>query len=228
MPNDHGTNHLPSLASDKRAAIEAFLEKLTPGTRGRLIFALDATRSRQPTWDIACQLQSEMFEEVEKIGGLAVQLVYYRGMHECQASRWVLDGRTLVNIMGKIDCRTGHTQIGRVLDHARRENRKQRVQAFVFVGDAIEETPADLYAAARDLGLPVFLFQEGDDPAVTTVFREIARLTKGAYCSFTPGAARELADLLRAVATYAAGGLMALSARQSTAAAKLLLQLSNK
>jgi hypothetical protein len=36
------------------------------------------------------------------------------------------------------------------------------------------ETPADLYAAARELGLPVFLFQEGDDSEATRVFREIA------------------------------------------------------
>jgi hypothetical protein len=97
--------NVPSLTSDKRAAIDAFLKKLqvpaagvAPGTRGRLIFALDATRSRQPTWDIACQLQAEMFQEVAAIGGLDVQLVYYRGMRECTASRWVSDGRALADI----------------------------------------------------------------------------------------------------------------------------------
>jgi hypothetical protein len=95
----------------------------------------------------------------------------------------------------------------------------------VFVGDAMEEEPADLYARARELGAPVFAFEEGDDPAVTTVFREIARLTNGAHCSFTPGAARELAELLRAVAAYATGGREALLANKSGAAAKLLLQL---
>jgi hypothetical protein len=69
------------------------------------------------------------------------------------------------------------------------------------------------------------MFQEADDSAVTTMFREIARLTKGAHCAFTPCAAKELADLLRAVAVYAAGGRRALLDTQTAAAAKVPLQL---
>ena len=99
------------------------------------------------------------------------------------------------------------------------------VQAVVFVGDAMEETPADLFSIAGDLGLPVFLFQEGDDPSVTRTFREIARLTKGAHCSFDPGSAMQLADLLRAAAVYAAGGLKALEAKSGAGVVKLLQQL---
>jgi len=81
---------------------------------------------------------------------------------------------------------------------------------------------------ASKLGLPVFLFQEGDDPDATRTFREIARVTKGAHCRFDPGAARELGQLLRAVAAYAAGDLKALndlSARRNAGAVKLLQQL---
>jgi hypothetical protein len=214
MPN------VPSTPSDTRTAVDAFLEKIrtpaavAPGTRGRLIFALDATASRQPTWDRACELQAEMFQAVAAIGGLDIQLVFYRGLRECSASRWVSDGRTLAGLMEKIDCRGGRTQIGRVLAHARAENARHKISALVFVGDAMEEIPADLYAAARDLSFPAFLFQEGDDPEATRTFREIARLTKGAHCRFDPGAADQLRDLLRAVAVYAAGGLKALSAKQ--------------
>src|SRR5262247_1762928 len=76
-----------------RAEINAFLSEVkrrTPaagaGLRGRLIFALDATMSRQPTWDTACRLQADMFREAAAIGGLDVQLVYYRGLAECRAS----------------------------------------------------------------------------------------------------------------------------------------------
>lgn len=127
-------------------------------------------------------------------------------------------------LMEKINCRTGMTQIGRVLAHAGVENARQRVQALVFVGDAMEETPADLYAAARELGLPVFLFQEGDDSEATRVFREIARLTKGAHCRFDPGSGKQLGELLRAVATYAAGGRQALLASGNAGALKLLEQ----
>jgi hypothetical protein len=221
---------LPSPTS-RRAEIDAFLAKARRlevtsalGTRGRLIFAIDATGSREPTWDIACQLQGEMFQEVAMIGGLDVQLVYYRA-HECSASRWVSDARMLASLMEKIDCRTGHTQICKVLSHARKENTRQKVAAMVFVGDCVEEQPPDLYAAARDLGLPGFLFQEGDDPIATKVLRELARLTKGAHCRFNPGSANQLGELLRAVAAYAAGGRAALLASGNAGAAKLLEQL---
>ena len=218
-----------NLATSRRVAVDAFLQRnrqmLAVGSGcGRLIFALDATASRQPTWTMACQLHGEMFQEVAKVGGLDVQLVFYRG-RECQASRWVSDAKALTDMMTQVECQTGYTQIRKVLAHAQRENSRQKVGALVFVGDAVEEIPADLYAAARDLGVPGFMFQEGDDPAVTRTFREIARLTNGAHCSFTPGAARELSELLRAVAAYAAGGRNALLANKTAASATLLLQL---
>jgi hypothetical protein len=235
MTNDPGSDRVPAPTFNKRAEIEAFLRKVrapassstAAGARGRLIFALDATESRQPSWDIACQLQAEMFQEAAAIGGLDVQLVYYRGS-ECKASGWVSDGKTLADLMTKTECRTGHTQLGRVFAHARGENERRRVQALVFVGDAMEEDPADLVAGAGKLRLPVFLFQEGDDPVATRTFREIARVTKGAHCRFDPGAARELGQLLRAVAAYAAGDLRALddlSAVANASAVKLLQQL---
>jgi len=131
--------------------------------------------------------------------------------------------------MERIDCRTGNTQIGKVIAHAKRETQNLKVQALVFVGDAMEEKLDDLCHAAGELGVlgvPAFMFQEGDDPIAEQAFREITRLTHGAYCRFDPGAAHQLAELLRAVAAYAAGGVKALAAVQHSAgAARLLLQL---
>ncbi|MGH6663931.1 MAG: VWA domain-containing protein [Pseudolabrys sp.] len=201
------------------------------GKRGRLIFALDATMSRQPTWDSACTLQAEMFREAASAGGLDIQLVYFRGLSECRASGWVAGAEKLAALMSRIDCRGGQTQIGKVLSHARQEYGKQRVQALVFVGDAMEEKIDELCAAAGELGLlgvPVFMFQEGGDPVAENAYREIARLSRGAYCRFDTGAAHQLGELLRAVAAYAAGGIKALtdlSARRSEGARKLLAQL---
>src|SRR5262249_222513 len=77
--------------------------------RGRLTFALDATASRQPTWDASVQLQAEMFTEAGKIGGLEVQLVYYRGLDECKAGHWTVDTRELANTMSRIACVSGQT-----------------------------------------------------------------------------------------------------------------------
>jgi hypothetical protein len=217
-----------------RAEIDTFLERvksLGPASaaakRGRLIFALDATMSRQPTWDTACALQADMFREAASAGGLDIQLIYFRGLNECRASGWVMSADKLAELMSHIDCRGGHTQIGKVLAHARQENARERVQALVFVGDAMEEAVDDLCRAAGELGLlslPVFMFQEGYDPVAENAYREIARLSGGAYCRFDVGAASQLGELLRAVAAYAAGGkqaLEALSARQAGARALL-------
>jgi hypothetical protein len=234
-PIDRGNQPAPA---SSRSEIDAFLNKVRTlgpatqaGERGRLIFALDATMSRQPLWDTACRLQGEMFRETAAIGGLDVQLVYYRGLAECRASRWVSDARQLGALMERIDCRGGHTQIRKVLAHTLRETERRKVQALVFVGDAMEEPIDDLCAAAGQLGLlgvPVFVFQEGYDPVAAPAFREIARLSRGAYCRFDLSAAHELAELLRAVAAYAAGGMKALAdlqAKSHAGAVKLLQQL---
>ena len=207
-------------AVSSRADIEAFVERArsvgprTDGKRGRLIFALDATMSRQPMWDLACNLQAEMFQETAEVGGLDVQLIYYRGVSECRASKWVSDPKRLNGLMEQIDCRGGHTQIRRVLEHVRKEAKRQKVDAFVFVGDAMEEPVDDLCAKAGELGLlgvPAFMFQEGGDPIAESAFREIARLTNGAWCRFDAGASAQLRELLRAAAAFAAGGRQALA-----------------
>jgi hypothetical protein len=226
------------VGASSRAEVDAFLKQVRAlgpasqsGQRGRLIFALDATMSRQPLWDTACRLQADMFRETATIGGLDVQLVYYRGISECRASRWVSDARQLGGLMERIDCRGGHSQIRKILAHAKRETEQRKVQALVFVGDAMEEPLDDLCAAAGELGLlgvPAFVFQEGNDPVAEQAFREVARLSRGAYCRFDTGSAHELAELLRAVAAYAAGGMKALAdlkARHSSGATKLLAQL---
>jgi hypothetical protein len=219
----------------QRAEIDAFIQRahtLAPpteaGKRGRLIFALDATMSRQPTWDTACKLQGEMFREAGSIGGLDVQLVYFRGLNECRASRWVSDGAGLGDLMGRIQCVGGHTQIRKVLQHARAESDRAKVAALVYVGDAMEEGIDDLAAVAGELGLrgvAAFMFHEGRDPIAEQAFREIARLTRGAYCRFDLSAAHELGELLRAAAVYAAGGVKALTAQRSEGARKLLAQM---
>src|SRR4029079_12685733 len=220
-------------ASEDIAAFVAKARAMSPhaaGARGRLVFALDATMSRQPPWDMACTLQAAMFREAAALGSLDIRLVYYRGLNECRASTWISDGAHLAKLMSKIDCRGGNTQIGKVLSEARREAVASGVRAVVFVGDAMEENVDALCAKAGELGLlkvPVFMFQEGHDEAAEQAFREIARLTGGAWCKFDPGAAAQLRELLRAAAAYAAGGREALKrlASRESGAAKLLGQL---
>ena len=185
------------------------------GRRGRLVFAMDATMSRQPTWDMALQLQAGMFEAVAATGGLEAQLVFFRGAGECKASKWTRDAEGLARLMSGVDCRGGYTQIARVLKHVARETTKEKVDAVVYVGDAMEESLDGLAGEAGPLallGVPLFLFQEGTDPQTTVAFKELARLTGGAHCRFGAGAAGDLAELLKAVACFAQGGRPALQA----------------
>jgi hypothetical protein len=211
----------PVVGGAKQAsAVEAFLDaaRKVPAphqraARGRLIFALDATMSRQPTWDLAMSLQSEMFDAAAGFGGLDVQLVYFRGFGECRASHFVAGGAGLARLMAQIAVRGGQTQIRKVLEHVRSEARQAPVGALVFVGDAMEERMDDLAAIAGELGLlgvKAFMFHEGADTDAARAFGEIARLTGGAYAAFDASAPARLAALLAAAAAYAAGGRPAL------------------
>jgi len=219
--------------ASSRAEVDAFLEQvrgLQPAAsgRGRLIFAMDATMSRQPSWDLALALQSDMFQAVKAVGGLDVQLVYFRGFNECRASKWVGDPEALARLMRQVHCEGGHTQIRKVLSHARDESAKSKVNALVYVGDCMEEDVDQLSQLAGELGMigvPVFLFQEGHDARAERAFKEIARLSRGAYCRFDAGSARQLRELLTAVAVYATGGRKALEQSKSGAAVRLLQQL---
>ena len=165
-----------------------------------------------------------MFSKAMAHGGLDVQLVYYRGHDECKASRWVSQPTQLASMMERIHVAGGYTQIGKVLAQAKRENAKQKVQALVFVGDGMEEEIDVLCHAAAKAGVPCFMFQEGDDEGAKVAFREIARLTHGAYHRFDAGSAKQLGELLGAAAAYAAGGMGALG---KTGAIKLLEQMKN-
>jgi hypothetical protein len=211
---------LPAAGREAAAEVDAFLRQLAAapaprpgGGRGRLIFAMDATASREPTWDRACHIQAEMFASTATLGGLDVQLVFYRGFRECRASPWVADANALRRRMTQVRCLAGQTQLGRVIGHAIKETRARKVDALVFVGDSFEEDPDKVGHRAGELGLlgvPAFMFHEGGDPVAGRIFRQVASLTHGAYCTFDASSASQLKDLLGAVAVYAAGGRKAL------------------
>ncbi|WP_304640149.1 VWA domain-containing protein [Pseudomonas sp.] len=213
---------LPS-RSDSRA-IELFIKQvrsLPPVTAdpGRVIFALDATASRGPTWDQACDLQSELFRSAADLGGLAIQLCYYRGYQEFKATRFVNQTDQLLQLMNGVSCLGGITQIGRLLRHALGETRSKPVKAIIFIGDCCEEDIDPLCHAAGELGMlrtPVFMFQEGEDAHARLVFEQVSRLSGGAYAPFDRSSPQLLRDLLGAVAVYATGGRRALADHSRT------------
>lgn len=219
--------------------VDAFLAKVvaTPApvrsqgrARGRLLFIMDATMSRQQTWDQALGMQAQMFEVTADLGGLDVQLAYFRGHGEFKSSGWVGDPRSLARAMSGVQVRGGHTQIRRALRHALREAQAQTLPAVVYVGDCMEEAADDVCAVAGELalhGTRAFMFQEGFDETAESTFREVARLTGGAFVRFDAGAADQLRALLRAAAVYATGGHRQLEAHARTAPA-LVRQLTHQ
>ncbi len=234
-------NHMKKLLTkSSRAEIDKFLDKMAksqivkaPQGKGRLIFAMDATASRGPTWIQARDIQVEMFQATSAIGGLEIQLCHYRGIEEFHASSWLSNTNDLLREMNRVTCLGGYTQIRRVLDHGKKEAHGKKVNAMVFVGDNVEESADYLYGVSGKLGIlgvPVFMFQEGFDVGAETVFKRIASLSRGAFCRFDASSAQQLKDLLSAVAVYAAAGPSALrdfSQMRGAAVLQLSRQMTN-
>ncbi len=204
----------------------------------RVLFALDATASRESTWDLAMNLHAELFQVAAGQAGanqgggaaaeIAVQLAYYRGFNEFHASPWSTSAAELLGYMTGVACRGGLTQIQRLLEHTLSESKRGPIRAAVFIGDACEEPRAALLATAGKLALfnvPCFIFQEGDDPGAARVFGEIAGITGGAHAPFAAGSADRLRALFNIVARYAAHGRAGVDEIDHDAARGVLAQL---
>lgn len=226
----------PPARTGPGTGVAAFLDKVARmpaarparGTPGRLVFCVDATASRQPAWDRACALTGEMFLATRDLGGLAVSLAYWRGFMEFAATPFLTDGAELARRMSTVTCLGGQTQILRALRHTLAETRRDKVGALVLVGDAVEEDVDAACHAAGELGLfgtPVFCFHEGRDAVAGNAFRQMAKVSGGAYAPFDSAAADTLRDLLRAVAVFAAGGRPALAGLKGPVAARIAGQL---
>ncbi|EAQ96763.1 hypothetical protein [Congregibacter litoralis] len=217
----------------KTRDVQAFLQRARNVQRfsagqSRLIFAIDATASRQATWDLACDLQANMFQATKDLASLSIQLAYYRGIGELQLESWQSDTAALAQRMSRVQCAAGRTQIGPLLRAALKQQSRAKAEALVFIGDAVEENTAilqDLAGQCRLQSLPLFIFQEGYDPTVKHCFQTMARLSGGAYEHFDQSSARRLQELLGAVARYAAGGRKALENNPTAESRRLLEQL---
>ena len=166
-------------------------------------------------------------QTVAGIGGLSVQLVYYRDRSECRTSKWVTDPNQLASLMTRIECRAGYTQIGKVLTHAKRETNLLKVAALVFVGDACEEEDEELIPSAHDSGSSdcrCLCFRRAIPPRSSMSFGPWPRPAMAPIVGLIR-AAKQLGELLRAVAVFATGGMAALEKHKDAAAVKLLGQL---
>ena len=227
--------------STRSTSVKAFLDQASkiPVTTdshatGRLVFGMDATASREPCWDTACQILADMFTETVALGQLQIQLCYYQGYKEFHASTWSKNALQLQRQMTSVHCKAGQTQIQRIFEHTALQAGNRKVNALVFIGDCMEESADSILETAGKLtlrGIPAFMFQEGYDPVAETTFRQIAQITRGAYCRFDQSSAKQLRALLNAVATYAVGGVQALKSMQQRAPAlsnEIIKQLTDQ
>ena len=193
------------------------------------MFALDATASREPTWATAKQLHRELFGAAADTATVSIQLCYYRSFAEFHASPWLTQADELLAHMDKVECMGGATQIRRLLRHYLQVGTAATpVRTMVFVGDAVEEPTPELLDLAGQCSMkkqPLFMFQEGRDPQVATVFEQMARLSGGAYATFDRTSADRLRELLGAVVRYTAGGVKALTRSGREGDKMLLAQL---
>ena len=206
---------MPENLPDRRTQRVAALLEKARAARARLIFALDATASRQPALrtDAACQLQSEMFAEAGKLGRAEIQLVYYRGPNECSHSAWTLDANELARAISRITCEGGHTKIRESPCPCAGRARPRECRGGDLHWRRARRGSIDALRRRRQRTSPILVFISRGRRSTRGQGLQKARWTdrRRAYEHFDPGAARKLAELLRAVAAFATGGLTALA-----------------
>ena len=216
-------------------SVSAFVNKARAlkqfaGAQSRLIFAMDATASRQPTWDYASQLHHTLFDAAAEDKSLSLQLCFFRGLGEFSASSWLNDPESLKAQLSSVHCVGGATQIATLLRHYLYEgSQSPALKALVFIGDAVEESLDELRGLAiqcRLKELPILVFQEGRDAKANEAFKLIATLSGGAHLQFDDASSGKLRDLLRAAVKFTTGGRKALQ-NGSNESDKLLLKQLN-
>ena len=104
MSND--VTEQAKIAEQAKANLDQFLAKASAIARpsGRLVFGVDATASREPTWKLACEITAQMFRRTAPVGKLSVQLVAYGG-DWCKATPWKDSGAELAALMPPVPLR---------------------------------------------------------------------------------------------------------------------------
>ena len=200
--------------------------KRIAGAQTHIIFSLDATASRAPTWQQAQSLHKALFDAASETSELSLQLCYFRGIATFHASPWVATANSLRHELSELHCEGGVTQLQRLLEHClAQQPNSSSLKAIIFVGDAVEEDATllnDLSVKCRLAKRPLYIFQEGSDAAASVTFASMAALSGGVHFTLGDGSADQLRRLLESVIRLATGGRKALesSAHESD---KLLL-----
>lgn len=193
----------------------------TPRRRPRMVFAFDATASREAAWDVARRTTDSIFRALP--GQLDVALAVHGGDTMHTFTGFLPDPAALRDKAASIRCEAGRT---RLVDIMERTRDSADVRVCLYIGDLFEEEEETAYAAADALRLRacrVIILQDGTDERSARVFREIARRTGGALIPFDADAIERIRELLEAVSVLAVGGVRLLEQEKKTLPGATLL-----
>jgi len=191
-------------------------------------FLIDATGSREDTWEQAQGIQAKMFKSAAGLQTIRLRLAYFGG--DCLNSPgWMNSPARVAKHMAAVRCRTGLTQIIEGLHSFIQEAPENRAAAIILVGDAFEEDADQAEHAGtmlKKMGIRVFSFIEGNDPTAQSVFQRLAEITGGKFAKF--GSDLPLSDLCEGVALLTSGGEKALDRLKNQNVRRLLLSGPSK
>jgi voltage-gated potassium channel Kch len=199
--------------------------------RPRLVFALDATASREPAWEAAKATTDALCQALP--GQLDVALAVHGGSRLRVFTEFVSEPGPLRDQAAGIQCEAGET---RLLDIMERTRDAGDVKVLVYIGDVFEESvegAESLAAALRLRGTRIIILHDAANALTVersrAVFERIAKITGGAVLPFDASAVDKLRAMLEAISTLAVGGMKLLEQRAAAlpAAATLLRQLSD-
>lgn len=203
-------------------------------SRPRLLFSMDATASREASWNVAKEITDAMFKAVP--GALDVALAYHGGGHLQEITPFSSDTKAFLDKVHTVHCQAGMTALNEILDEA---TEISRLKALIYIGDCFEENLDAAIELAQQLklkGVRCFMFHETSSGSLGynvdtahEVFGKIAQITGGALLPFDENSPQMVKQLLEAIAFYAVQGIKALEQKAKyLPAARLLLQQMNK
>lgn len=221
----------PSLASTDattRGDPALIAQALAPARdRPRLVFAIDATASREPAWQAAKATTDALFHALP--GQLDIALAVHSGSRLTAFTDFASDPAPLRQAASLLQCEAGITRLLDILERTRDASAK----VLIYIGDVFEEDlqrAEHLATSLRLRGTRVIIFHDrAQAPSLDVsaeAFHMIARITQGAVLPFDHTATAALRDALEAIATLAVGGVKLLQQRApALPAATMLLHL---
>jgi hypothetical protein len=184
-------------------------------TRPRLIFAVDATASREPAWAAARLVTDALFKALP--GELDVALAVHGGSRVRIFTDFTNNPAALRDQAAGVVCQAGMTRLLPILEGS---VKRTGIRVVVYIGDVFEESVTHGRRLADTMGqrgTKLIVLHDTADPAArrdAEIFWDLAKRTNGCVLPFDANASGRLRDLLSAVAVYAVGGEKLLRERQ--------------